>query len=121
MGAARVGSVVIDCNDLPRMRGFWEAALGYGPRDDPPGEDFVVLSDPAGVRVNVSLQLVPEPRAGKNRLHLDLYTADRDAEVARLLSLGATRHPRRPEPGEDFVLLQDPEGNVFCVVHKPEG
>lgn len=115
-----VGSVVIDCNDLPAMLAFWSAALGYVPRDDPPGEDFVVLRDPTGVRVNVSLQLVPEPRAGKNRLHLDLYTPHPDGEVRRLLALGATLAPRLAEPGEDFVLMQDPEGNVFCVVDKPE-
>ena len=66
----------------------------------------------------MSLQLVPEPRVGKNRLHLDLYTPDPDAEIARLVALGATRAPRVPEPGEDFVLMQDPEGNVFCVVEK---
>lgn len=115
-----VGSVVIDCNDLPAMLAFWSAALGYVPRDDPPGDDFVVLRDPSGAaRVNVSLQLVPERRAGKNRLHLDLYTAHPDEEVERLVGLGATRHPRAAEPGEDFVLMQDPEGNVFCVVDKP--
>lgn len=117
--AVRVGSVVIDCNDLPSMLAFWSSALGYVPRDDPPGEDFVVLCDPAGGRVNVSLQLVPEPRRGKNRLHLDLYTAHPDEEVERLVGLGARRAPRTPEPGEDFVLMQDPEGNVFCVVGKP--
>jgi len=115
-----VGSVVIDCNDLPRMLAFWSAALGYVPRDDPPGEDFVVLRDPAGARVNVSLQRVPERRMGKNRLHLDLYTAEQAAEVTRLTALGATRAPREPEPDDDFVLLQDPEGNVFCVVDKPQ-
>lgn len=114
-----VGSVVIDCNDLPRMLAFWSAALGYAPRDDPVGDDFVVLRDPSGAGVNVSLQLVPEPRAGKNRLHLDLYTSKPDAQVARLLELGATRASRVPEPDEDFVLMQDPEGNVFCVVDKP--
>lgn len=115
-----VGSVVIDCNDLARMLAFWQAALGYVPREAP-DEDFAVLRDPAGRRVNVSLQVVPEPRVGKNRLHLDLYTDDSDAEVRRLLALGATRHPRIPEPGDDFVLLQDPEGNVFCVVDKSTG
>jgi len=110
-----VGSVVIDCNDFPRMLAFWQAALGYAPRD-PAEEGWAVLRDPAGAHVNISLQQVPEPRLGKNRLHLDLYTDDQAAEVSRLLALGATRHPRPPEPGEDFVLLQDPEGNVFCVV-----
>ena len=113
-----VGSVVIDCNDFPRMLAFWQAALRYVPRD-PPEEGWAVLCDPNGGNVNVSLQRVPEPRVGKNRLHLDLYTADQAAEVERLLALGATRHPRTPEPDEDFVLLQDPEGNVFCVVDKP--
>jgi hypothetical protein len=114
-----VGAVVIDCNDLPRMLAFWQAALRYVPRD-PPEEDWAVLKDPDGRHVNVSLQLVPEPRIGKNRLHLDLYTDNQEAEVRRLLELGAARHPRIPEPGEDFVLLQDPEGNVFCVVNKAQ-
>ncbi len=114
-----VGSVVIDCNDYARMLAFWQGALGYVPRE-PPGPDFAVLRDPAGRSVNVSLQLVPEPRVGKNRLHLDLYTADPEAEVRRLLDLGATRAARTPQPGEDFVLMEDPEGNVFCVVHKPD-
>lgn len=112
--------MVIDCNDLARMLAFWQRALGYVPRDAPgTDDDFVVLRDPAGHGVNVSLQRVPEPRRGKNRLHLDLYTGNQQHEVERLLDLGATRAPRTPEPGDDFVLLQDPEGNVFCVVDKP--
>lgn len=113
-----VGSVVIDCHDLHAMMAFWAEALGYEPRD-PPEDDWVVLRDPQATRVNVSLQKVPEPRVGKNRLHLDLYTSDQAAEVERLLALGATRHPREPEPGEDFVVLADPEGNLFCVIQKP--
>lgn len=117
MSNVRVGSVVIDCNDFPRMMAFWQEALGYEPRD-PPDPDWVVLRDPAGRGVNVSLQLVPEPRVGKNRLHLDLYTDDREGEIERLLGIGATRHPRTPEPGEDFVTLVDPEGNLFDVVQK---
>ena len=115
MGAVRVGSVVIDCNDLPRMYAFWRDALGYMPREDPE-PDWGVLRDPTGANVNVSLLLVPEPRVGKNRLHFDLYTNDREGEVERLLALGATTHPRTPEPNEDFVVLADPEGNLFCVV-----
>lgn len=115
-----IGSVVIDCNDFDRMYVFWRAALGYVPRE-PPEEGWAVLKDPAGVHANVSLQQVPEPRMGKNRLHLDLYTADQDAEVRRLLELGATRYLRTPETGEDFITLQDPEGNVFDVVHKRQG
>jgi catechol 2,3-dioxygenase-like lactoylglutathione lyase family enzyme len=115
--AVRVGSVVIDCNDFERMFAFWREALGYVPRDEPE-PDWVVLRDPSGAGVNVSLQVVLEPRVGKNRLHLDLYTRERDAEVDRLLGLGATRHPRTPEPDEDFIVLADPEGNLFCVIQK---
>lgn len=115
MGPVRVGSVVIDCNDFPRMFAFWRDALGYLPREEP-DPDWGVLRDPSGGGPNVSLQLVPEPRVGKNRLHFDLYTDDREREVERLLSLGATVHPRTTEPDEDFVVLADPEGNLFCVV-----
>ena len=113
----RVGSVVIDCNDFETMSRFWQEALRYVPRD-PPEDDWVVLKDPEGGGVNVSLQVVPERRSGKNRLHLDLYTTDQAGEVERLLSLGATRFPRTPEPDEDFIVLEDPEGNLFCVIDK---
>jgi catechol 2,3-dioxygenase-like lactoylglutathione lyase family enzyme len=112
-----IGSVVIDCNDFETMFAFWREALGYVPRDAPE-PDWVVLRDPRGRGVNVSLQQVPERRAGKTRLHLDLYTNDPEGEVERLLTIGAIRHSRTPEPDEDFVVLEDPEGNVFCVVDK---
>jgi catechol 2,3-dioxygenase-like lactoylglutathione lyase family enzyme len=111
----RIGSVVVDCNDFAGMLAFWREALGYVAWE--PAEDgWVVLRDPAGANVNLSLQQVPEPRSGKNRLHLDLYTDDQAGEVERLLAIGATRHPRDPEPDDDFVVLEDPEGNLFCVV-----
>lgn len=113
----RIGSVVIDCADFDAMARFWQAALRYEPREAPE-DGWVVLRDPAGSGVNVSLQRVKEPRAGKNRLHFDLYTEDPEAEVERLLALGATRHPRTVEPGEDFTVLTDPDGNLFCVVDK---
>ena len=117
IGDLTVGSVVIDCNDFPTMLRFWQEALRYEPRDDPE-EDWVVLRDPTGQGVNVSLQVVPEKRSGKNRLHLDLYTTDQSGEVERLVALGATRFLRASEPDEDFIVLQDPEGNLFCVIDK---
>ena len=116
----KIGSVVIDCNDFAEMLAFWQGALHYVSRE-PPEDDWVVLHDPDGRGVNVSLQQVPEKRVGKNRLHFDLYTDDQEREVERLLELGATRHARIPEPGEDFIVLEDPEGNLFCVIDSAEG
>ena len=109
----RIGSIVIDCKDFARMTAFWKDALGYvaGPAP-PPDDPFLILRDPAGKGPNVSIDGM-EPERG--RLHLDLYTDDPEGEVERLLRLGAS--PYRPrEPGEDFTVLEDPEGNLFCVV-----
>ena len=109
----RVGSIVIDVDDFHRMMAFWQEALGYVPvRPPTPGDPFVILKDPNGNGPNVSIDEMPPER---NRLHLDLYTDDQEGEVKRLLGLGATRYRPR-EPGEDFVVLADPEGNLFCVV-----
>ncbi|MDQ3982287.1 MAG: VOC family protein [Actinomycetota bacterium] len=110
-----VGSVVIDVNDLEGMRAFWKEALGYA--EDHSSDDWVKLVDPNEKGVTVSLQLVPEGRAGKNRLHLDLYAQDQMAEVKRLEGLGARRE-RGPQADEDFVVLADPEGNLFCVIDR---
>ena len=110
----RIGSLVIDCVDLERLVAFWSAALGYTPGERL--ERFVRLDDPAG-RVNLSLQRVEAPPR-PSPLHLDLYTQDQPGEVRRLQALGA-RHVRGPAPGTDFVVLEDPEGNRFCVVEKP--
>lgn len=51
---------------------------------------------------------------------MDLYTSDREAEVDRLIKVGATRYPWRYRPGSDFVVLEDPDGNLFCVVQKKD-
>ena len=109
----RIGSVVIDVKDFSRMMAFWKDALGYRPKREPtPDDPFVILKDPEGKGPNVSLDGM-EPY--RNVLHLDLYTEDPDGEVKRLLKLGATVFREREE-GEDFVVLADPEGNLFCVV-----
>jgi hypothetical protein len=82
-----------------------------------------VLTDPTGRGPNLSLERVPEdvlpPLGELSRVHLDLYTEDREAEVERLLALGATCYEREYRPGDDFVVLVDPDGNRFCVVAKP--
>jgi hypothetical protein len=78
---------------------------------------WVVLQDPQGKGPNVSLDKVPEKRSGKRGwLHLDLYTSTRDTEVERLVGLGARLYPWKYSPGDDFVVLEDPDGNLFCVV-----
>jgi hypothetical protein len=111
----RLGSVVVECNNFEGMLRFWSEALHYVPRY-PPDDGWVILTDPSGPNVNLSLQRVSEPRREKNRFHFDLYTEDQAAEVERLLALGAALHPRTAEPGEDFIVLADPDGNLFCVV-----
>ncbi len=109
-----VGSTVIDTTDMERRIAFWTAALGYVVRDGDP--TFAVLTAPERRWSNVSLQRTDEPKRGLNRLHLDLYADNREAEVARLEGLGATRVPWEYEEGHDHIVMADPDGNEFCVV-----
>jgi hypothetical protein len=100
---------------------FWANALGYvvRGRNDAvvdPQTDFVVLTDPRRRWANLSLQRSDEPKRGRNRLHLDLYTQDQEVEVVRLEAHGATRLPRASDRKVDFVVLADPDGNEFCVI-----
>lgn len=111
-----IGSVVIDCTNLPKMIEFWQAALHYVPRD-PPGPDGVVLRDPKEVGPNVSLYRTDEGPLNDYRIHLDLYSSDPEREVERLLDLGATLN-RPASEGHDFVTLSDPDGNLFDVIDK---
>src|SRR5262249_4104205 len=114
----KIGSIVVRCYEFDKMFRFWREALHYVPRETPTN-NWVVLRDPAGRGPNLSLERFPARRSGKrSRLHLDLYTSDREREVERLVSIGATRYPWRYRPGSDFVVLEDPDGNLFCVVQK---
>ncbi|MCW0214567.1 MAG: VOC family protein [Pseudonocardia sp.] len=115
--ALGIGAVTVDCADPGALSAFWAAALGTDVAVD--HGDFVFLTPPAAGGVSLGFQRVPEERAGKNRLHLDLATppGTRTAEVARLVGLGATQvHEMVGEvPGIDWTTLADPEGNQFCV------
>ncbi len=117
----KIGSFVINCKDFDRTVAFWQEALHYVPRR-PADDGFIILKDPAGISPNVSVQGTDELKFGKNRMHLDLYATDQKAEVERLVKLGATIH-RHPREGEDFVVMADPEGKLFCVVQlaRPPG
>lgn len=112
-----IGSIVIRCHDFDRMWEFWEAALGYVVEHTDPNGGFVILRDPAGRGPNISLDQTPAPRVGKRSwLHLDLYTTNQRDEVERLVGLGARRYPWRYQPNADYVVLEDPDRNLFCVV-----
>jgi hypothetical protein len=112
----KIGSIVIRCYEFDKMVSFWQEALRYIPREPSDGS-WVVLHHPEGKGPNISLQRISERRSGKrSRMHLDLYTSDRTGEVERLVKIGATPYPWRYKPHDDFVVLEDPDGNLFCVV-----
>ena len=115
----KIGSVVIHCYEFDRMLAFWRGALHYVPRE-PANNGWVVLRDPEGSGPNLSLQARDRRSGRRSWLHLDLYTNDREGEVERLIGLGAKRYAWRSSPHADFVVLEDPDGNLFCVVQLPE-
>jgi predicted enzyme related to lactoylglutathione lyase len=109
--------LTMDCLDLDRMAAFWTAAAGFVVDGVIEGR-YVALS---GHGVVLTLQRVPEPKAGKNRMHLDLLVENVEADVTRLQRLGAsvlTPAPHR-EFGQTWYVLADPEGNEFCVAREP--
>ena len=110
----RIGSTVVNCADIETMTRFWVAALGLTPSSTTPGDDFRVLR---GRRVPLSLQLADTPVTARDQMHLDLYADDPDAQVARLVGLGATFV--RENVSDEYVVLADPEGNQFCVCAVP--
>jgi hypothetical protein len=112
----RIGSIVLRVDDLQRQTTFWAAALDYVPRDES-SDDFVLLRPKDGVGPALALDQVPSKVQIPPRLHLDLFTEDQAAEVARLKGLGATEVHWDKRPADaDYIILADPEGNRFCVV-----
>jgi catechol 2,3-dioxygenase-like lactoylglutathione lyase family enzyme len=112
-----IGSTVLGVADVARARAFWAAALGYEPRDEP-DDTWQVLLAPDGAGAQLALMLSDTPTQDYPRVHLDLYAADQAAEVMRLVGLGAREVADWPGYSEDsdFVVLEDPDGNRFCVV-----
>jgi hypothetical protein len=116
----RVGSIVIRVDDLVRQTAFWTAALDYVPRNDLT-DDFVLLRPRDGRGPNVSLDRVHSAVHLPPRIHLDLYADDEAAEVERLVGLGASRVEWKGRPADaDYVILEDPEDNRFCVIDASE-
>jgi catechol 2,3-dioxygenase-like lactoylglutathione lyase family enzyme len=114
----RIQCLCVDSVHPSKSADFWEAALGWRRTHDT--GDQVVLEPPAGspedgVAPDILFLRVPEPKAVKNRLHLDLRPLDQAAEVARLEALGA----RRADIGQgdvSWVVMTDPDGNEFDVL-----
>lgn len=102
----RIGSIVWNTSDNSRAAEFWTRALGYQQDDNP---DFLFDTSGGGVRLHLDQT---------DRTHLDLWAdpGEREVEVERLVSLGATRVDWTYPPGADFVVLADTEGNLFCVI-----
>jgi hypothetical protein len=112
----------LDVRDVDLMARFWSEALGYSIHPDDDG-DGAHLRPPAGApadALTVWLQPCGGPKAEKNRNHPDLVATEgtADAEVDRLLGLGATRADVGQTGREGFTVLADPEGNEFCVLHR---
>jgi len=116
-GESALAAIVVDAADPTTLAAFWVAATGrsIGYQDD----QIVSLRYPDGLLPDLELLRNADPRSGKNRLHLDVApwaASDLDAEVSRLVALGAT--PADVGQGSDvtWVVLADPEGNEFCVL-----
>jgi hypothetical protein len=135
--------VTFDCADPGALAEFWAAALGYQVQGPPPGFDTwpdaltawgvprdqwnsrSAIIDPDGKGSRIFFQRVPEGKTVKNRVHLDVRSApglegdDRlaalEAEAARLAPLGATKVEVREDMQSIFIVMQDPEGNEFCL------
>jgi catechol 2,3-dioxygenase-like lactoylglutathione lyase family enzyme len=112
-----IGSFVWGTRDIPRAIDFWSAALDYEPREEP-DLDWAVLVSRTGEGAQLALKLVDSDNA--RRHHLDLYADDVPAEVDRLIQLGATPLlDWEYEHDADYIVLEDPDGNRFCVAQAP--
>ena len=129
--------VVIDCADPATLAPFWAELLGYQVQPPPPGFDswqgFLrkqgvpedqwnaasAIVDPDGARPRIFFQRVPESKTGKNRVHLDVNAGGPHGTPPEehAVALGATTlyEMDRPDMGDAWVTMADPEGNEFCI------
>jgi predicted enzyme related to lactoylglutathione lyase len=111
-----IGNIVLRVDDLELEATFWAAALGYERRPID-SDDFAQVASPDRSRPNISFDKYRAAERVPPRIHLDLFTKDQAGEVRRLEGLGArqVRWDKRPADA-DYVIMEDPEGNRFCVV-----
>lgn len=120
--ACRFTELVVDCRDPEALAAFWAAVLDY--RELSRDEDGAIEIGPeagfGGPAPTLVFAPVPEPTPGKVKLHIDLSPTDRDqdAELQRLLDLGATRAEVGQTGEESWHVLADPEGNAFCLLRR---
>jgi predicted enzyme related to lactoylglutathione lyase len=117
---ARLISLCLDAHDLLRQARFWAEALRWDIDDETEGEVGLVPTD--GTSFGFLFEPVSTPKAGQNRVHLDLTTTsidDQNETVARLVGLGARHVDIGQGPNDRHVVLADPEGNEFCII-EPE-
>ncbi|MGW8569392.1 VOC family protein [Streptomyces niveus] len=104
----------VDAADPGTLGRWWREALGWVVVHDS-AEEFEIRPAPEQLP-GLLFIAVPEGKTLKNRLHLDFRPDNRDAEVERLLALGARRADVGQTGDESWVVLADPEGNEFCVL-----
>jgi glyoxalase superfamily protein len=110
-----------DCSDAARVAGFWSQILDR-PVDAGASPDFasIGLGEALSGSTVWMFHRVPESKAAKNRVHVDLVSDSRDKAVARALDRGATRVGEFDEGGFQWTTLMDPEGNEFDIVAAPK-
>lgn len=112
----RVGGIVLDAEDPQELAKFWSEATGF-----PVGfsmEGFVQLEIDDSIGHFFFIK-VPESKTSKNRNHIDYETDDRVAEIKRLVKIGAKEgQTHTMDDGFTWTVMQDPEGNEFCVSEK---
>ncbi len=116
----KLGNITFDCADVLLVARFWSAVLER-PLDERSSEYFASIgsTDPERTEPAWYFARVPEAKQVKNRVHVDVTCPDPDA-VERLVALGATVVEEHEVPGGShrWTVMQDPEGNEFCVAAK---
>jgi hypothetical protein len=114
--ACKFSELTIDSLDPHRIARWWADLLDY--RITEADEDVVELAGPSGSGPSLVFARVPEQKSVKNRLHIDVSPTDRDqeAELTRILGLGAERVDVGQGQDASWVVLRDPDGNEFCLL-----
>jgi predicted enzyme related to lactoylglutathione lyase len=109
----RFSEICIDAHDIDALAAWWSSVLGWPA--EPTDDGDVILRAPAGAGPDWLFLAVPDGKVVKNRIHFDFTPEDQQAEVDRVLALGA-RHVDIGQGEQTWVVLADPEGNEFCIL-----